>query len=142
LAEKPKKQIHVSCAIIQQGDLTLAVQRGALMSLPLKWEFPGGKIERGESPNECLRRELLEELELYILVGDQLNPVTHAYATFILTLYPFICVIESGEITLHEHAAFVWLSPSRLPTLDWADADRPVLDTYLKMLRVQRMESI
>ena len=68
--------------------------------------------------------------------------MTHAYQTFNVTLYPFICVIESGEITLHEHAAFAWLPPSKLLALDWADADRPVLDAYLKMLGVQRRESL
>ena len=132
MIEKTAKQIHVSCAIIQQDDLTLAVQRSARMSLPLKWEFPGGKIEQGESPDECLRRELLEELDLCVQVGEALKPMTHAYATFTVTLYPFICVIESGMIILREHAAFAWLSPSGLLTLDWADADRPVLDVYLE----------
>jgi len=112
------------------------------MSLPLKWEFPGGKIEQGETPSECLQRELMEELDLYVLVGDPLNPMTHDYATFIVTLYPFICTIKSGAITLHEHAAVAWLPPSRLPSLDWAAADRPVLDAYLKILEVQRRGSL
>jgi 8-oxo-dGTP diphosphatase len=138
LIKKPIKQIHVSCGIIHQDDNILAVQRSDKMRLPLKWEFPGGKIEPGESPSECLQRELMEELDLHVLVGKPLNPLTHNYPTFIVTLYPFICTIESGAITLHEHAAFAWLSPSKLPALDWAEADRPVLDAYLKILEIQR----
>ncbi len=112
------------------------------MSLPLKWEFPGGKIEQGESPEGCLRRELMEELDLCVQVGQALKPMTHAYATFTVVLYPFICAIASGEIILHEHAAFAWLSPSSLLTLDWAEADRPVLDTYLEMLGIRKKELI
>jgi 8-oxo-dGTP diphosphatase len=127
------KQTHVSCAIIRQGDFTLAVQRNVGMSLPLKWEFPGGKIEKNETPEECLRRELKEELELCIQIGEALKPITHAYATFTVILHPFICVIKSGKIVLREHAAFAWLTTSELPALDWADADRPVLNAYLKM---------
>ena len=141
LMTKPAKQIHVSCGIIRQDDLTLAVQRSGDMSLPLKWEFPGGKIEPGESTEECLRRELMEELDLCVQVGEALNPMTHAYATFTVILYPFICAVASGKIILHEHAAFAWLPPSRLLMLDWAEADRPVLDAYLEILEVRRKES-
>ena len=104
------------------------------MKLPLKWEFPGGKIEQGESPEQCLRRELVEELSLNIEVRHNLAPTTYHYPTFSVTLYPFICTIKSGEINLREHAALAWLSPLKLPELDWAEADRPVLDAYLKML--------
>lgn len=132
------KQIHVSCGIVQRDTLILAVQRSEQMRMPLKWEFPGGKIERGETPKSCLKRELMEELELSVTVRDALNPQTHAYHGFTVTLYPFICGIRSGEIVLHEHAAFVWLAPSDLPGLDWADADRPVLSAYLKITGFQR----
>ncbi|MBT3256126.1 MAG: (deoxy)nucleoside triphosphate pyrophosphohydrolase [Deltaproteobacteria bacterium] len=142
MTERPVKRIHVSCAIIRKGDLTLAVQRNARMSLPLKWEFPGGKIEKNETPEECLRRELEEELALNVEVGEALKPMTHAYQAFTVVLHPFICGIRSGEIVLHEHAAFVWLSPSKLPELDWAEADRPVLRDYLKMPKVQKRESL
>jgi 8-oxo-dGTP diphosphatase len=112
------------------------------MSLPLKWEFPGGKIEKNETPEECLRRELKEELALDVQVGEALKPMTHAYRTFTVILYPFICVIKTGEMVLNEHAAFVWLPPSRLSSLDWAEADRPVLDAYLNMCVIQKEESL
>lgn len=113
----------------------LATQRSTTMSLPLKWEFPGGKIAPGELPAECLRRELIEELGLYITVERALPQHTHSYHTFTVTLHPFVCTIASGEITLHEHAAFSWLPPEDLHTLDWAAADLPVIQTYTDSLK-------
>ena len=130
-----RKQIHVACAILERGGLVLAAQRSAAMSLPLKWEFPGGKIEPGESMTECLQRELFEELGVCVDVGKSLPPVTHHYPTFTVTLYPFVCAIRCGEIiTLHEHAAMTWLPPQELLTLDWAEADLPVIQSYLEQL--------
>jgi 8-oxo-dGTP diphosphatase len=101
------------------------------MSLPLKWEFPGGKIDHGESPEECLRRELVEELGIQVNVGKSLPATTHVYPTFSVTLYPFVCSIVSGKIVLHEHSAIVWLPPQKLSTIDWAEADLPVIQSYL-----------
>lgn len=100
------------------------------MSLPLKWEFPGGKINDGESPEECLKRELHEELGVEVSVGQSLPVTTHHYPSFSVTLHPFICKIVSGEITLHEHNAIVWLPMEELHTLDWAEADLPVIEEY------------
>jgi len=125
------KHIHVTCAIIEQDGLVLAAQRSAAMSLPLKWEFPGGKIDPGETPEECLRRELVEEMGVHVAVGKSLPASTHHYPTFAVTLYPFVCTIASGEIVLHEHSAIAWLPPLELPTLDWAEADWPVIEAYL-----------
>lgn len=128
------KSIQVACAIIENGGKVLSTQRGESMSLPLKWEFPGGKINNGESPEECLKRELSEELGIEVAVGLSLPPATHHYPTFTVTLYPFICTIVAGEITLHEHAAIAWLPPGELHTLDWAGADLPVIEIYRKTL--------
>lgn len=125
------KHIHVTCAIIERDGLVLAAQRSAMMSLPLKWEFPGGKIHQDESPEECLRREIAEEMSVQISIGNSLPPSTHNYPAFSITLYPFVCSIESGEIILAEHAAIAWLVPEQLHTLDWAEADIPVVKTYL-----------
>lgn len=126
-----RKHIHVSCAIIERDGLVLAAQRSANMSLPLKWEFPGGKIDPGESSIECLRRELMEEMGICVFVGKNLPTSMHHYQTFSVTLYPFVCSIESGEIVLHEHAAIAWLPSEQLHTLDWAEADLPVIQSYL-----------
>lgn len=125
------KKINVSCAVIESDGLVLAAQRSESMNLPLKWEFPGGKIELGESPEECLSREILEEMEIRIRVKESLPTSTHQYPTLTVTLYPFICSIESGEIVLHEHSAMNWLPPSQLHTLDWAAADLPVIESYI-----------
>ncbi|WP_298272348.1 (deoxy)nucleoside triphosphate pyrophosphohydrolase [Geobacter sp.] len=124
------KHLHVTCAIIERDGLVLAAQRSAAMSLPLKWEFPGGKIDPGESPEECLRRELVEEMGIHVRVGQSLPASTHQYPTFTVTLHPFVCTIETGEIVLHEHAAIAWLPPNELHTLDWAEADVPVIESY------------
>lgn len=110
------------------------------MSLPLKWEFPGGKINDGERPEECLKRELQEELGIEVLISQALAPLTHRYSSFVVTLYPFVCAITSGEIVLHEHKALTWLPPERLHELDWAEADIPLINGYCKA-RVERQEA-
>ncbi len=127
--------LQVACAIIEQNDRILCAQRSESMSLPLKWEFPGGKMRNGELPEECLKRELLEELGINISVCRSLSPLTHHYPTFSVTLHPFICRISDGEITLHEHKAVVWLPAERLFELDWAEADVPLIKNYRNTVR-------
>jgi 8-oxo-dGTP diphosphatase len=129
-----KMHIHVACALIERDGLLLAAQRSAVTSLPLKWEFPGGKLEPGESPEECLRRELVEELGVTVSIRQTLPRLTHSYDSFTVTLYPFVCSLETEEITLHEHAAITWLSPHEFHTLDWLAADRPVLESYAQLI--------
>jgi 8-oxo-dGTP diphosphatase len=126
------KHIHVTCAIIEIDGKVLSTQRSETMSLPLKWEFPGGKIKDGESPEECLSRELHEELGIAVIISRSLGATTHQYPTFVITLYPFVCRITAGEIILHEHKAFLWLPPEKLHELDWAEADYPIIKTYLE----------
>ena len=124
------KHLHVACAIIECEGKVFAAQRSTTMNLPLKWEFPGGKINEGESPEECLKRELYEELGIEASVGQACPATTHRYSAFSVTLYPFICEIISGEITLREHSAMVWLPIEALHILDWAEADLPVIRKY------------
>jgi 8-oxo-dGTP diphosphatase len=126
-----KRHIHVACAIIEQEGAVLAAQRSAIMSLPLKWEFPGGKIEEGESPEECLSRELREELGISVRIGAALSPATHCYADLTVTLYPFTCRMTDGTLTMHEHRDLKWIMPERMLELDWAAADLPVIDEYM-----------
>jgi 8-oxo-dGTP diphosphatase len=126
----PGKHIHVTCAIIERDGLVLAARRSATMSMPLKWEFPGGKVDVGESLEECLSRELAEELGIHVKIGRALSPTTYRYPLFMITLYPFICVIASGQLTLHEHAELIWVPPWELHALDWAEADIPIVDAY------------
>jgi 8-oxo-dGTP diphosphatase len=127
------RHMHVACAIIEKDGAVLSTQRSESMSLPLKWEFPGGKIREGERPEDCLKREVHEELELEIAVGKGLTPVTHRYPEFTVTLYPFLCTITDGEMVLHEHKDLAWLQPERLHELDWAEADAPILKEYLRV---------
>lgn len=125
--------IEVSCAIIEVDGLVLIAQRNESMSMPLKWEFPGGKMHPGESPMECLRRELMEELSIDVEVLRPLPPAVHDYPGFSITLLPFICSIVSGEITLHEHSAIRWALPADLHLFDLAEADIPVVASYLSL---------
>ena len=127
-----KNHLHVTCAIIEQDGCVLAAQRSRTMAMPLKWEFPGGKIKPGETPEHCLCRGIAEELAIKVAVHHALAEKTHAYPEFIITLYPFVCSIISGTIILREHAAVTWLPRENLSSLDWADADLPVLETYLQ----------
>jgi len=103
--------------------------------MAFKWEFPGGKIRPGESPEACLHRELMEEMGLRIDVKRPLDPAQHRYPSFAVTLYPFVCTIAAGEPVLNAHRAVVWLAAEELPALDWAEADRPVIAAYRESLR-------
>lgn len=129
-----KKHIQVTCAIIEHDGFVLAAQRSATMSLPFKWEFPGGKIQSGETPEECLHREIYEELGIKIFIYKYLPLVTHNYPSITVTLHPFICTIKNGGMKLNEHAEVIWLPPRKLFELDWAEADLPVLADYCRQL--------
>lgn len=106
------------------------------MSLPLKWELPGGKIEPNESDEDCLVREIKEELNIEIEIIKSLEPNKHVYPTITIQLIPFICKQISGSIILKEHAAFKWLNTNELLDLDWAEADIPIINNYIKHLNV------
>jgi 8-oxo-dGTP diphosphatase len=121
------KNIPVACAVIKKNGKVLATQRSESMSMPLKWEFPGGKIDNGESPEECLKRELMEELSIEVDVGQPLPQTTYQYPDFSVTLFPFICTITGGRLTLHEHKTFAWMPPDKLHSLDWTEADSQLL---------------
>jgi len=125
--------IHVTCAIIERNGLVLAARRSASMHLPLKWEFPGGKIRVGEDPAQCLKREILEELALEVDIAAEMPLSTHNYPEFIVTLYPYVCRTSSYQFSLLEHAEAAWFPPDRLAGLDWAEADLPVLNAYLSL---------
>jgi 8-oxo-dGTP diphosphatase len=125
--------LHVACAIIEQDGLVLAAQRGATMSLPLLWEFPGGKLEAGETPEQALIREVHEELGISVTIKQALACTSHSYPDFTVTLHPFTCRWSGGALALHEHNAILWLKPEQMPGLDWAAADRPIICDYLSL---------
>jgi 8-oxo-dGTP diphosphatase len=128
--EENPNHLHVTCAIIERDGLVLAAQRSRSMRMPLKWEFPGGKIEPGEDAEACLHRELMEEMGMRVAVKQAMPPLMHRYPAFTITLHPFVCEILSGDMTLKEHRAVAWLKPEELPALNWVEADHAVVAAY------------
>jgi 8-oxo-dGTP diphosphatase len=124
--------VDVTCAIIIDGPRVLVTQRSETMKLPLKWEFPGGKVDSDESAETCIARELMEELNIEIEVLERLSDSKYDYESFTINLIPFIAKIKAGELILREHKAFRWASFKELKFLDWAPADVPVLNQFLK----------
>ena len=120
------KRIEVAAAIIRRGDSVFATQRG-YGGFKDWWEFPGGKIEPGETPEEALRREIREELDVEIGIGELLQTVEWDYPSFHLTMHCFWCGLQSGELVLKEHEAAAWLSADDLDTVRWLPADRDIL---------------
>jgi len=123
--------LQVTCAIIEHANKILICQRSASMKLTLKWEFPGGKIETGESKEDCLRREIKEEINIDINIRKALTMVEHHYADFSLQLYPFVCSLQSGEVKALEHAQAIWVTIDQMLDYDWADADLPIVSEYI-----------
>ena len=124
---------RVTCAIIQFNNKTLVVQRSESMKLPLKWEFPGGKIEENETEEHSIKREIKEELNIEIELISRLTPVTFKYPNFEINLIPFIATYLKGEIVLFEHKQYKWLLKDELKKLDWAAADIPILKEYVRI---------
>ena len=126
--------ITVVAASIYWNGKVLCVQRAEHEKeyISLKWEFPGGKVEVGESREEALVREIREELSVDIEVSEFLMTVEHTYPDFHLTMHVFKCVLDQGEITLNEHVALKWLSLDELDQLDWAAADIPVVEFLMQ----------
>ena len=120
------KQIEVVAAIIRKGDMIFATQRG-YGDYKDGWEFPGGKMETGETPEEALRREICEELETRITVESLLQTVEWDYPQFHLTMHCYWCRIESGNLTLKEHEAARWLAKDELESVAWLPADLTLL---------------
>ncbi len=128
--------IPVACAIIEGPEGVLCAQRSASMSLPLVWEFPGGKIEAGETAEGALLREIREELQVDIIIERALPPADHSYVEGrVIRLFPFVCRLADDALPVpREHAALRWVKAEALRVLDWAAADVPVLEGYLKSI--------
>lgn len=128
------KHIEVVAGIIKDGEKIFATQRG-YGEFKDGWEFPGGKMEPGETPQQALARELKEELAIDVSVGDFLCTVDYDYPTFHLTMHCFFCTIVGGKTPeLLEHEAAKWLSMSELHSVDWLPADVGVVRAIEKIL--------
>jgi 8-oxo-dGTP diphosphatase len=127
-----KKQINVVGAVIVREGLILCAQRGPGGALPGLWEFPGGKIEVGETAHDALAREITEELECEVEVGELITTTSHEYDFGLVALTTFYCELLSGIPVLTEHAEVVWLSPAELSSLEWAPADIPAVELIQK----------
>ncbi|SOE19815.1 8-oxo-dGTP diphosphatase [Spirosomataceae bacterium TFI 002] len=123
--------VIVTCAIIENENQVLVVQRSEYMKLPLKWEFPGGKIEKWETDEDCIKREIREELNLEIELIKKLTPAIYDYPEVCIELIPFIAKQIGGQLKLNEHADFKYLTKAELLNLDWAEADVSIVKEYL-----------
>ena len=127
------KVIEVVAAIIKNDNEIFATQRG-YGDFKGGWEFPGGKIEAGENPEQALRREIKEELTVEIEVGELLHTVEFDYPTFHLTMHCFVCALVSGELELKEHQAAKWLTKETLDSVEWLPADVEVAEQVRRIL--------
>lgn len=121
------KAIKVVAAIITHNDQIFATQRG-YGEFKDGWEFPGGKIEAGETPQEALIREIREELDTEIEVGELIDTVEYDYPTFHLSMDCFFCTIKSGDLVLKEHEAARWLTRETLDSVEWLPADQGLIE--------------
>ena len=122
-----RKKIQVVAAIICRENMIFATQRG-YGDFKGGWEFPGGKIEVGETPQEALKREIMEELETEITVGELIDTIQYDYPTFHLSMDCFWAEIVSGDLVLTEHAAAKWLTKEELDSVEWLPADVTLID--------------
>lgn len=118
----------VAAVIVDKNNNIFCAQRRNKGELALKWEFPGGKIESGETHQEALKREIQEELNTDINVKNHIITVNHLYNTFKLTMHAYYADIVNGKLKLNEHIDGKWVSIKDLDKLDWADADIPIVN--------------
>ncbi len=125
--------IPVVCAVIEHEGRLLLAQRPVDKHLPLKWEFPGGKVEPGEDPAAAILREIHEELGCTVVITRALPRFLHDYTRVVIEMIPFVCVLAPGSPAPQplEHVALAWVEPGQLTTYDLAPADLPVIASYL-----------
>ena len=121
------KKIEVVAAILHRDGAYFATQRG-YGEFEGMWEFPGGKIEPGESCEVALKREIMEELGVDIAIENLLCTTEYDYPSFHLTMHCYLCSIASGDIELREHKSALWLTSDRLDEVAWLPADKEVID--------------
>ena len=135
MSQKNRKKLphlNVSAGIIRKGEKILIAQRATADVFGNLWEFPGGKQEEGETLKECLHREILEELGVEIVVGEQTQKIRHAYSDFEITLHVFECEWYSGEPKRIECADFRWIVPQNLTNFSFPATDLKIVDKILR----------
>lgn len=129
-----KKHINVVGAVVVRGDTVLSARRSTAMQLPGVWEFPGGKVEPGETPQQALRREMREELLCDVEVGEQVETTSHEYDFGVVTLTTFFATLLAGEPQLTEHSEVRWIPAAQLSSVEWAPADVPAVQRVVAVL--------
>ena len=126
------KHYEVVAAVIEFENKILCMQRGKAKFdyVSYKYEFPGGKVEAGEENHIALSRELREEMDLDVTISekDYLLTVDHTYPDFAITMHAYLCKVDTPDFVMKEHVDFKWLSVSELDSLDWAEADNPIVE--------------
>lgn len=130
------KMIRVVAAVIREGDRIFATARG-YGDYKGGWEFPGGKIETGETPQEALVREIEEELDTKIVVGELIDTIEYDYPAFHLSMDCFWCTIREGSLTLKEAEAAKWLTAENIDSVNWLPADRGLIEKIRSTLICQ-----
>ena len=127
---KQRKHYHVVAAVVEVDGHVLCMQRGEsrYSYISHRWEFPGGKIEPGETPEQAVHRELIEEMNLDVEVHEHLATVTHDYADFTITLAAYRCTAATRDFVMREHVDSCWLQWEDLDTLPWCAADERLID--------------
>ncbi len=127
------KHIEVVAGVIECDGKILCMERdkGKYDYVSFKWEFPGGKIEVGESKEDALKRELREEMEMNVEIVGHFLDVYHEYPDFTMNMYAFKCVAKNQDLKMNVHHDFKWLDKAELETLDWAPADIPIMKKIL-----------
>ena len=128
-----KKNINVVGAIIIKEGKVFCCQRGLEKSLPGKWEFPGGTLEEGETPEQCLKRELLEELAVITEIGDLICTSEYIYTPdWVIRLLVYKTTVVSGSFNLNAHDEIRWVRPADLAAYDFPEADRPIVEKLIR----------
>lgn len=120
--------LRVTCAIIIYNQKILVTQRGEYSDHPFQWEFPGGKVANLESLENAVKREILEELALEIIILREMIPVKYDYGFKQIELFPYLCSIKSDEIKLSEHHDFKWVTLEQMQKLNFSAADRQLIE--------------
>lgn len=125
-----KNHVTVVAAIIIDKNEILCVQRkeNKFSYISKKYEFPGGKVESGETEEKALKREIKEELEMDIFIREKIVIVSHEYPDFSITMHCFSCGVQSRDLQLKDHLDYKWLKPDDMDKLDWAAADMPIVE--------------